>query len=179
MTYEGYAFAHHPHDPIDAMAVSPSYNEDKTVFIANSEHLLKSINGGHSWKELVNGLDNIYAISSIEIIPSMPASYTLFISTLGNGIYRSTNGGTSWSNVSAGLQNLSIRKISARTKDIVLALDTAGRLYVSTNRGQLWHTVVTLPQGVVITSVSPPSSFPETRILAGDSLGRILESTDR
>ena len=178
MTYETYALAHHPHDPVDVLAVSPSYDDDNMIYIAYSRNLFKSMNGGHSWKEIVNGLDNVYPISSIDIVPSKIGTHTIFISTLGNGVYRSTNGGSSWKNVSSGLKNLVIREISARSNDIVLANDAEGRLYISNNGGKVWHMAATLPQDAVITSVSPPTGSPEARILVGDRLGRIFESTD-
>jgi photosystem II stability/assembly factor-like uncharacterized protein len=177
MIYGPYALAHHPHDVIDALAVSPAYSEDKTVYIASSEHLYKSGNGGHSWKELTNGLDHSQPISSIAFDPSKNDSSMLFISTLGNGIYRSANGGISWESVNVGLQNLEINEISARSSGVVLAIDTTGQPYISNNNGESWHPA-TYPQGTVITSLSPVTQSPETRILAGDSIGRILVSID-
>jgi photosystem II stability/assembly factor-like uncharacterized protein len=176
--YGACSYAHHPHDPVDALVVSPSYNEDNTIYIAYSNDLFKSVNGGHSWKEVVNGLDNKYPISSINIAPSEIGTHTIFISTLGNGVYRSMNGGTSWKNVSNGLRNLAIREISARSNKIVLANGTKGQLYFTNDSGKSWRTATTLPQDAVITAVSPPMQFPETSILAGDSLGRVLVSTN-
>jgi hypothetical protein len=175
--YGSCALGHHPHDVIDALALSPSYSEDKTLYIANSNHLLKSRNGGYRWKELSNGLDNSAPVSSIAFAPSRDKSPTLFISTLGNGIYSSTNDGASWQNLSANLKNLEIRELSARSDSHVLAIDVTGGLHVTHDSGQTWKTAV-LPEGVVITAVSPPVRFTEPGILAGDSHGRILLSTD-
>ena len=52
------AYAHTPHDVIDALELSPTFSKDKTLFIAISDHLFKSTDGGFSWTELVNGLDH-------------------------------------------------------------------------------------------------------------------------
>lgn len=177
MVYGACSYAHHPHDPVNMLAVSPTYSEDNIVYIANSKHLFKSADGGQSWKELVNGLDHIYPISSIGITPSETGSQIIFISTLGNGVYRSTDAGASWKNASIGLKNLAIYEISVRYNNIVLANDAKGQLYFTNDSGESWRTA-TMPQDAVITAVSPPIQFPETKILAGDSLGRILVSTD-
>ena len=65
LTYGPCVFGHHPHDPISAVAISPSYEKDSTLYISYSTHLLKSVNAGHSWQELSNGLDHSHRISSI------------------------------------------------------------------------------------------------------------------
>jgi len=168
---------HHPHDNINALAVSPSYSVDKIVYIATSTHLLNSTNGGYSWKELTNGLDNTQAISSIVFAPSEEGSNTVFVSTLGNGIYRSTDDGNSWKNVSTNLRDLEIRLISARSEQLLLAIDTRGRAHLTNDGGETWQAAE-LPREAVITAVSPATGFTEAGILAGDSLGRILLSTD-
>jgi len=171
------SLAHHPHDMIDAMAISPSYTDDHTIYIANSDHLFKSENGGYGWKELANGLDHTHTISSIKISPSAETPQTIFIATLGNGIYRSKDGGTSWANTSSGLQDLKILDLSARPGGIVFAIGSTGRLFVSNDDGESWRTALT-PASTRIISLSPPGQSRDNRILAGDDLGRILVSTD-
>jgi photosystem II stability/assembly factor-like uncharacterized protein len=175
--YGSCALGHHPHDVIDALAISPSYAEDKTLYIANSRHLLKSGNGGYSWKELSNGLDNSAPVSSVAFAPSRGKSSTLFVSTLGNGIYRSTDDGASWQDISANLKNPEIREISVRSDSHVLAIDTTGGLHVTHDSGQIWTTAV-VPEDTLITALSQPVPFATSELLAGDSLGRILLSKD-
>lgn len=170
-------FAHHPHDMVDAMAVSPTYITDKTIYVANAERLFKSGNGGSSWKELVNGLDHTHHISSIEIPDSSAESDTVFIATLGDGVYRSTNGGVSWNKTNVGLHNLEIKHLTARSQGVILALDTAGQLHTSKDNGNSWLNAVT-PENTAITSISQQTQFIDNKILAGDSQGRVLSSTD-
>ena len=83
------AYAHSPHDVIDSLALSPSYDQDKTLFIVIGDKLLKSKNGGFGWRRSVNGLDNKHLLKSIAVSPSFHIDKTLFVSSDGDGIYRS------------------------------------------------------------------------------------------
>ena len=65
-----FIYAHSPHDVIDAIALSPIYHKDKTVFIAMEETLRRTTDGGASWKDIVNGLNNKFPFTSIAISPN-------------------------------------------------------------------------------------------------------------
>lgn len=167
------ALAHHPHDLVDALAVSPSFEEDNTVYIASSGHVLKSVHGGHGWQELVNGLDHTSPVTSILIIPSDTAAEVLLVATDGNGIYRSSDKGASWQNTSKGLESLELDTLSGGIQGKVLAIDESGHLYLSTDSGETWHPS-TLPETAVITAADVSAS----RMLAGDKAGNLYASTD-
>jgi len=167
------AFAHHPHDLVDALAISPSYEEDNTVFIASTGHVFKSVNGGYGWQELVNGLDHTSSVSSIVITTTKFNSGAILVSTLGNGVYRSTDGGSSWQHSSRGLDSPEIKTLSGGSGGVVLAIDSAGHIYTSSDDGATWQTGV-LPADTVITAATVLSG----RILAGDNTGRIYSSAD-
>ncbi|GEM_PF-794604 len=167
------ALAHHPHDLVDALAVSPSFEVDNTVYIASSGHVLKSVHGGHGWQELVNGLDHTSPVTSILIIPTDGTPGTVLVATDGNGIYRSTDEGTSWRNTSKGLESLEISTLSGGLQGKVLAIDESGHLYFSSDSGESWQ-VSTLPDTAVITAADVSAG----RMLAGDEAGNLYASTD-
>ena len=90
------AGAHSPHDTIDALALSPAYATDHTAFIAIADHLRKSTDGGYSWKELINGMDHKHLLGSLAVSPSFEIDKTIWVSSRGDGIYRSQDGGDTW-----------------------------------------------------------------------------------
>lgn len=56
-------FAHTPHDVISKLEISSSYEQDKTLLIIVRNNLLRSEDGGYSWKRIVKGLDNRHLLS--------------------------------------------------------------------------------------------------------------------
>ncbi len=172
------ASAHSPHDVIDAIELSPTFEKDNTLFIIISDHLRKSTNGGFSWKELVNGLDHKHLLSSLAISPSFETDKTIFVSSEGDGIYRSTNGGSLWEKVNQGLEsrNISLLAISPVDYDeTVFAADSQIGLYKTTDGGESWVKVLDQEK---ITSLE---FFPDregNRVLAGDSNSNLLFSNN-
>ena len=170
--------AHSPHDLIDALELSPAYDQDKTLFITISEHLRKSTDGGFDWKELVNGLDHKHSFSSIAISPSFQVDETLFVSSRGDGIYRSEDGGGSWVKVNSGLDSLSIGLLSispAYYDGIVLATGSEEGLYRTKDGGESWHQVINNSK---ITAIAFSPDLKKNHIIAGDHRGVLYLSTD-
>ncbi|MDY6876452.1 MAG: hypothetical protein SWK90_09670 [Chloroflexota bacterium] len=172
--------AHSPHDPIDALALSPTYAQDKTLFIVISDQILRSTDGGFSWQALVNGLDNKHLLSSIAIAPAHHADKVLFISSVGDGIYRSQDEGDSWVKVNNGLANLNIGLLSIypgyHSHRIVLAAGTTGGLYKTEDGGANWHQV--LDDDITISAIAFSPDPNESTVLAGDHRGVLYSSTD-
>lgn len=172
--------AHSPHDPIDALVISPTYAQDKTLFIAISDQMLKSTDGGFGWKALVNGLDNKHLLSSIGIAPSYHADKTLFVSSAGDGVYRSQDGGDSWLAVNNGLANLNIGLLSIypgyHSNKIVLAAGTEGGLYRTEDGGASWHQVI--DDSTEVTAIAFSPDLNKSLVLAGDHRGVLYSSTD-
>ncbi len=172
--------AHSPHDPIDALAISPAYAQDQTLFIVISDQLLRSEDGGSSWKELVNGLDNRHLLSSVAIAPSYRAGGTLFVSSKGDGIYRSQDGGDSWVKANGGLDSLDIGRVSIypgyRSHPVVLAAGVEGGLYKTERGGDGWVRVIDSDTRVTALAFSPDVN--RDLVLAGDDRGWLYLSAD-
>jgi photosystem II stability/assembly factor-like uncharacterized protein len=170
--------AHSPHDPIDALEISPTYDQDEILFIAISDYVLRSTDGGHSWKALVNGLDNKHDLSSIAISPSFHTDKTLFLSSLGDGIYKSQDGGDSWTTLGKGLSDLKISLLSIspnyRSDRTVLAAGTDGGLFRSEDGGDGWHRVI--DDGTKITALAFSPDLSGALVVSGDDRGRLYFS---
>jgi photosystem II stability/assembly factor-like uncharacterized protein len=172
--------AHSPHDVISTLEVSPTYYQDKTLFIIVLNRLLKSIDGGFSWKQLEKGLDNKSSLSSIKISPSYHYDKTLFLSSTGDGIYKSIDGGSSWHRGHDRLADLNVRFLSIspsyNSDNIVLAVGTKGGLHKTKNGGESWYQVIA--DNVKITAMDISSDLTKKYILVGDDKGVLYVSTD-
>ncbi|MGV6806945.1 MAG: WD40/YVTN/BNR-like repeat-containing protein [bacterium] len=165
------ANAHHPHDMVDALALSTNYANDKTLYVANTGYLLKSTDGGYSWKELANGLTHNSPVSDILIIPA-PGSdgdYTAFVATNGDGIYRSVDNGESWSSIKT-TDSVSIVRLSAAGEQHVVAMDTEGHVHLSNDGGNVW-TQSNLPGQAFASALSRKSRAGP--VLAGSKSGAV------
>ena len=171
------AFAHIPHDIILEVEISPTYGQDQTLFIHDPFEggLLKSEDGGKSWKIIVKGLDNKYRLSSLDISSQFPK--TLFLSSLGDGIYKSQDEGASWVKVNQGLGTLNIDlvSISSDSSDVVLAAGTEKGLYKTKNGGSSWYQVLDGDSKITAIAFSPAQ---KDHIVIGDRQGILYESND-
>ena len=174
------ANSHSPHEVIGSLDISPSYQSDRTVFIAITDKLRKSTDGGGSWQSLVNGLDNKHILKDVVVSPTYVQDNTIFVASNGDGIYKSINSGRTWLKVNTGLLDTKIDKLAIYSKyhiqNIVLASEKNGGLYRTEDGGQLWKQV--LPTGSNITAVTFFNGEAKSRVLAGDKSGYIYESND-
>lgn len=173
MTSPG-ANAHTPHDDITDMAISPSFDSDKSIFVIARGNLLKSTDAGKSWQRLVNGLDHQYALTAIAISAADPN--TVVVSSYGDGIFRSKDGGDTWFRAGSDLVGLALVKLDMpdNLPHLVLAIDIDGKLFRSVDDGGSWERVV-LPSEKITTIARTSSSG---SLLIGDESGNIFQSTD-
>jgi photosystem II stability/assembly factor-like uncharacterized protein len=181
LVFKGSAFAHSPHDAINAIDLSPSYAEDNTLFIYVLGRLKKSTDGGYSWKELINGLDATpYTVSSIIVSPTYPLDNTVFVSSLESGIYQSIDGGTTWRKLKAKRLGQGVRLLAVspnyHRSGILLVADMRGGLYKSVDHGE--HFSKVLDGENRINAVIIPDNERNNMIYAGDSEGIVYVSND-
>ncbi len=174
-------FAHDPHDTIDSLAVSPTYNSDKTSFlIIQNGFVVRTNDGGASWKKL-EGINTKYRLDTIAMSPDFDNDKTLFLSTKGDGVFRSKDSGASWSKVNKGLNHLNISELAIstnyKTDKVVLAAGSQGGLYKSKDGGGEWYQVVFDSKNIRSIIFYPGSR--DNHILAGDQEGNIYLSKNK
>lgn len=174
--------AHTPHDVIDALVISPNFSEDKTVFIIiKNTWVLKSEDGGYSWKWLTNGIDNKFIFTSLSISPFFQVDSTLFLSSKGDGLYKSLDKGISWFKINNGLGSLEIDLLSMssnyQTDQILLAAGSDGGGYKTKNGGKTWYKVIDVNKK--ITSIAPFPDAQDNQFLIGDEEGNLYFLTKK
>ncbi|MEM8831301.1 MAG: YCF48-related protein [Cyanobacteria bacterium P01_G01_bin.19] len=175
------ASAHSPHDVVIDVELSPDYLHDRTAYLVLDGYLpiwgnlFRSRDGGDRWTRIENGLDNQHKMSSLAV--SSQSKQTLFLSTLGDGIYKSDDEGASWSKANRGLKTLDIDlvEIAPDSVNAVWAAGTESGLYKTENGGKNWMQVMAEPKikAIAFTDKSTEGVF------VGDSQGNLYSSTDR
>ncbi|MBW7888458.1 MAG: hypothetical protein H3C35_08875 [Bacteroidetes bacterium] len=103
------------------------------IYAAAKKNLYISSNNGSSWVKtnlLSNGL-----LSDI----SVAGTGEIFVTSYGDGIFKSTDGGNSWTNISSGLSNKYCYSTAALTGQEIF-VSTEGTTYFSSNGGSSWVT---------------------------------------
>ncbi len=84
-----------------ALAISPAYRTDRTIFVAQGDVLHKSTDGGATWQDRpIAPPGSYFSTLELEISSAFAADRTLFASGY-DGVRRSTDGGETWSSTGA------------------------------------------------------------------------------
>ncbi|MBX3314995.1 MAG: hypothetical protein KF906_11810 [Actinobacteria bacterium] len=136
------AGAHTPHDVINGLALSPRFASDATVYTISREYLLKSTDGGTTWKRLNRGLDNKFQLSSVQIDQQDPDR--LYASSRGDGVFRSDDGGASWERTASlgkGRSSVLHLRVSPHDGDHLYATSPEQGVTETTDGGRSWKAV--------------------------------------
>lgn len=173
------AFAHTPHHVIDALELSPDYENDFTVFVLVHNYLLRSTERGANWQQLVNGIDTPFVKSSVAVSKSFKSDDMLFVSTDGDGVFRSTDRGDSWQRYNAGLRQQNIGMLLSVSIDDgvqVLAAGSSRGLFASSAHDASWRRL--LSDDVKVTAFSIIDKNGSSIVMVGDAQGGIWKSNE-
>lgn len=156
------AMAHQPHDEIVAIAISPDYANDKTIFAATGllsvtlgvKVMLKSVDGGLSWRVVPHFPS--YTIQDLQLSPDYADDQTVFAASV-KGLFKSTDGGDHWQDLHLAVPVLERVGISPNfaVDQTLLGVDKEGQLWRSLDGGQNW---MNLPLPTVVKHESIISS---------------------
>lgn len=170
------AQAHTPHDEILDVALSPSYFQDRTVFILTSDtqtpaSLFRSDDGGATWQELVNGLT--HQVTSVAVSPAFAQDHIVLVGTH-TGVYRSDDSGDSWQPINNELAVAKIALSPAFAADhTACVITTATELYCTQDQGASWKRVLSYVSVNALAFVEMPRGV---ELLVGDSNGYLYLS---
>jgi len=155
-TWQNPYFHQKPSVTLTDLAVSQS--DSNIILMGNSDgELLKSINGGQSWKTVLRAASG--PISDIVIDPNNPS--IVYAGTLKSGIYKSIDNGENWSELGEGLKSYSgtheYKKLIAdpETSNGLIFISKYGLLR-SSDGGAHWDLINILPapKATTITAVA-------------------------
>jgi hypothetical protein len=180
--------------PISALAVSPAYGQDRTIYAGGNyldPRIFVSTDGGESWQASGQGLpESSSGIDAIAFSPGYAMDRTARLSSKSayawvknRGLYRSTDGGDSWEQVFEeerwSVQSLAL---SPRfpTDGMLFVGALFGQLHQSLDGGLTWQDLSAgLPAGTVwvrALALSPDFERDST-LFAGLDEG-VVKSTD-
>ncbi len=190
------ALAHVPHDIVDVIQLSPAYARDQTVFTSVRHNLLRSQDGGFTWRRLTLGLGP-HVFTSLAVSPSFDIDETLFLGTYDGGVYRSQDGGLSWVQCNRGLTDIHVALVEVspdfESDGSVLVATYDGDLHLTEDGGENWERIFQEPPivqrptndeirnflGFFRTQGITSLRFAKEAIVLGTASGEVRISRDR
>jgi photosystem II stability/assembly factor-like uncharacterized protein len=126
------------------LALSPNFEQDKTLFVATGRSLHRSTDGGENWTQLSlgeEGSGSSFQVQQIDLSPTFGEDETLLTGTPLT-VYRSTDSGESWQKVLEASGESTIIDVLNLASDGQLAYAHFGYspdLFMSRDGGQSWQ----------------------------------------
>jgi photosystem II stability/assembly factor-like uncharacterized protein len=164
-----------------AVALSPAFASDHSVFAGVAGGILRSFDGGQNWQvaELPTPPP---VVSTLAVSPNYAQDGTLFAGTLQDGVFRSADRGQSWAAWNFGLLDPNVFCIAISpdfARDETLFVGTETGIFQSTNGGRSWQEV-DLDEYAPASSLALSPGFADDGLLwAGTETCGLLRSEDR
>lgn len=162
----------------EALAPSPGFARDRTVFVGAGDGLYRSLDGGDQWHRVLVGS----RVLSLAISPGDRGAGSLLAGTETDGVLRSDDAGLTWAGTSPGLLDLTVLSLALSPqfeRDRTGFAGTASGLYRTRNGGRSWRLVETGLDEPAVQSLAVSPSFADDRLLlAGTEADGLLRSDD-
>jgi photosystem II stability/assembly factor-like uncharacterized protein len=127
---------------IEDLTLAPDFEKSTALFIATSNGIYRSFDGGVEWQSADFGLLET-DILAIACAPDFAESEMLWAGGASGGLYRSRNGARAWRESGFGLTDMAVQCISpsphfSNDKTVFIGLEGGG-VFVSHNAGNDWH----------------------------------------
>jgi len=182
-----------PHLFVNALAFSPDFARDKTVFAAlltpdgRGGGIYVSTDAGRSWPPSMSGLDD-WVVADIAVAPGFVSNRTVFALTWQNGLYRSTDGGETWQRntyrastpIAMNARTLAFSPDYAN--DNTLAVSTGESVSISRDGGETWRTIVENRATSLVFSRDPTllmGGFADAGVMRSEDAGETWQAASR
>ncbi|MBN1976542.1 MAG: PQQ-binding-like beta-propeller repeat protein, partial [Anaerolineae bacterium] len=163
---------------ISALAISPNYARDQTVFVGIvGMGIFKSTDGGKLWQPSNTGLSNMN-IHKIFLSPGYEHDQTVFADAWGSGgIFRSVDSGITWQPLDIELNQIVMSPEFDRDKTLIGSI--GGKILVSRDGGITWkYTGDILPGKAQSGVLSIAPMFSNHQIIFAHSQNALYRSVD-
>ncbi|MBL1218865.1 MAG: hypothetical protein D8M59_15405 [Planctomycetes bacterium] len=163
------------------LAVSPTYQQDDTVFLGSFEGLYRSTVRGKVWMELETRPARL--ISGFALAPTFPADPLMVVSRYGGGLYVSEDAGANWSVSTTGLSNPYVYNTefspTFEQDNTILAIHL-GVLLVSEDRGASWtaRTIDETDTAFPTKALASPQFVTDRTVLVSTRSNGVFRSID-
>ena len=154
----------------DTIVQALTINGNNLYVVTSSGKLFESINNGANWSLLNSGITNSY-ITSI-----LFKGNNIFVGTY-KGVYLSVNNGLNWTLINTGLTDTTITRLTISGNNF-LAGTTSGKVFLSSNNGSNWATVLTPGSGWAGTWYTCAFATIGDTVYAGIMYRGVYRSTD-
>lgn len=158
---------------VDALAVSPAFGTDRTVFAGTSHWLFKSTDAGGTWSQIAEVGSLLFGVSAVAVAPDYGASGHV-MATSGNQLYLSENGGVTWTMQSALGRGGALAYSPDFAHDRTAFVGGDG-IWRTTNGGITWTRVLTESAWTIAVS---PNFANDGTLFTGGFDGRLYVSHD-
>lgn len=176
---------------ISAIALSPNYVSDRTLFVATKEAgVYRSTDGGQTFAEFNNGLDD-KRVQDLVLSVQPDSSYLLMASTWQGGYWQLPSGSESWEQFDQGLrrdrQAESLKAphfdklaISPNfSSDGVIFLGGFDGLFLTEDAAKTWREIESLSLGTVIEMAISPNYAQDGTVAVATYVGGLYLSRDQ
>lgn len=166
-----------------ALALSPNFAQDETLFVGTESGIFRSTNGGRAWREVSFPAD-LAPVLSLAISPDFKQDGVLFAGAESDGLWVTHDRGRTWTRLGEGALDGSVNAIllergaSDASALTLLAVSSAG-IFTSQDGGGSWtEFVADVPEDEAVVAVSAPAGLrPGAALLLGLSNGAVLRAT--
>lgn len=130
---------------VSALAYSPAYSDDRTIFAATLAGIHRSTDAGRTWQNASQGLPNPF-VDAIACSPDFARDRIVFAGGREAGVSRSTDGGETWQALSfwrptpPSIAALVVSPTFASDATVFAGAED-GHVYRSTNAGRTWDAL--------------------------------------
>ena len=120
-----------------ALSVSPSFDSDRTGFLATSSGVYRTRNGGKAWRS-VEVSEGEPAVQSLAVSPTFNVDQVVLAGTEDSGLQRSVDAGETWEPV-GGLEADSVTAVVFSSDGTTIAAGTERGVAVTSDGGASWR----------------------------------------
>jgi photosystem II stability/assembly factor-like uncharacterized protein len=168
--------------PSPAVAVSPQFASDRTVFAGVHGAVMRSLDGGATWaySELRTPAP---VVTCLAVSPAYEQDGIVFAGSLEDGVFRSADRGGRWASWNFGLIDLGVMCLAlspSYAEDETLVVGTETGIFRSTNGGRAWRELGLPTDLAPVLSVAFSPDYARDGILvAGTESNGLWISKDR